>query len=139
MLSCVWLFATPWTVAQQTPLSRNSPEKNTEVGSHSLLQGSFLTHGSNLGLLHCRQILYHLSHHQRPIQILKAAREKRQIPFKERPLYTENRFFKRSNRNRRQCNNIFKVMIENNCQPKILYPKVKVFFKNERRFLTNKS
>ena len=29
---------------------------------HSLLQGIFQTQGSNLGLLHCRQILYHLSH-----------------------------------------------------------------------------
>ena len=29
---------------------------------HSLLQEIFLTQGSNLGLLHCRQILYHLSH-----------------------------------------------------------------------------
>ena len=28
----------------------------------SLLQGIFLTQGSNLGLLYCRQILYHLSH-----------------------------------------------------------------------------
>ena len=27
----------------------------------SLLQGIFLTQGSNLGFLHCRQILYHLS------------------------------------------------------------------------------
>ena len=33
--------------------------KNTGVGSHSLLQGIFLTQGSNLGLLHCRQILSH--------------------------------------------------------------------------------
>ena len=40
----------------------NSPGKNTGVGSHSLLQGIFLTQGSNSGLLHCRQILYHLSH-----------------------------------------------------------------------------
>ena len=40
----------------------NSPGKNTTVGSHSPLQGFFLTQGSNLGLLHCRQILYHLSH-----------------------------------------------------------------------------
>ena len=32
------------------------------MGSHFLLQGIFLTQGSNLGLLHCRQILYHLSH-----------------------------------------------------------------------------
>ena len=43
--------------------------KNTEVGIHSLLQGIFPTQGSNLGLLHCRQILYHLSHQQRHITI----------------------------------------------------------------------
>ena len=30
--------------------------------SHSLLQGIFLTQGSNPGLLHCRQILYRLSY-----------------------------------------------------------------------------
>jgi len=30
--------------------------------SHSRLQEIFLTQGSNPGLLHCRQILYHLSH-----------------------------------------------------------------------------
>ena len=40
----------------------NSPGKNTGVGSHSLLQGIFLTQGSNPGLLHYRQILYHLTH-----------------------------------------------------------------------------
>ena len=39
----------------------NSPGKNTGVGSHSLLQGTFPTPGLNLGLLHCRQILYRLS------------------------------------------------------------------------------
>ena len=32
------------------------------VGCHSLLQGIFLTQGSNPGLLHCMQILYHLNH-----------------------------------------------------------------------------
>ena len=42
------------------------PGKNTGMGCHALLQGSFLTHGSNLGLLHCRQILYHLSHQGSP-------------------------------------------------------------------------
>ena len=40
----------------------NSPGKNTGVGCHSLLQGIFQTQGLNLGLLHCRQILCHLSH-----------------------------------------------------------------------------
>ena len=29
---------------------------------YSLLQGIFPAQGSNPGLLHCRQILYHLSH-----------------------------------------------------------------------------
>ena len=46
----------------------NSPGKNTGVGSHYLLQWIFLTHGSNLGLLHCRQIFYCLSHPPRKPQ-----------------------------------------------------------------------
>ena len=37
------------------------PGKNTGVGSHSLLQGIYLTQVSNPGFLHCRQIIYHLS------------------------------------------------------------------------------
>ena len=32
------------------------------IASHSLLQGISLTQGLNLSLLHCRQILCHLSH-----------------------------------------------------------------------------
>ena len=39
----------------------DSPGKNTGVGCHFLLQGIFLTQGLNPGLLHCRQILYHMS------------------------------------------------------------------------------
>ena len=39
----------------------DSPGKNTGVGCHFLFQRIFPTQGSNLGLLHCRQILYHLS------------------------------------------------------------------------------
>ena len=42
--------------------SWNSAGKNSGVGSHSLLQGTFLTQGSNTGLLHYRQLLYSLSH-----------------------------------------------------------------------------
>ena len=37
------------------------PGKNTRAGSHFLLQGIFPTKGLNPGLLHCRQILSHLS------------------------------------------------------------------------------
>ena len=44
----------------------NSPGQNTGVGSHSLLQGTFPTQGSSPGLLHCRQIVYHLSHQGSP-------------------------------------------------------------------------
>ena len=40
----------------------DSPGKNTGVGCHALLQGIFPTQGSNLGLLHCRWMLYGLSH-----------------------------------------------------------------------------
>ena len=40
---------------------QDSPDKNTGVGCHALLQGIFPTQGWNLDLLHCRQILYHLS------------------------------------------------------------------------------
>ena len=40
----------------------NSPGKNTGVGCHALLQGIFLSQGWKPRLLHCRQILYHLSH-----------------------------------------------------------------------------
>ena len=45
-------FLCPW----------DSPGKSTGLGSHSLLQRIFPTLGLNLGLLHCRQILYCLSH-----------------------------------------------------------------------------
>ena len=40
----------------------NSPGRNIGVGCHFLLQGIFLMQGSNLCLLHCRWILYPLSH-----------------------------------------------------------------------------
>ena len=36
--------------------------KNTREGCYSFLRGIFLSPGLNLGLLHGRQILYHLSH-----------------------------------------------------------------------------
>ena len=45
------------------------PGKNTGVGCHSLLQGISLTQGLNLGPLHCRQILYHLSHQGRLLPV----------------------------------------------------------------------
>ena len=50
-----------------SPVHGDSPGKTTEVGCHALLQGIFLTQGSNPGLLPCRQILYHLRHQGSPI------------------------------------------------------------------------
>ena len=44
----------------------DSPGQNTGVGSCSLLQGIFPTHGSNPGLPHCRWILYQLNHKESP-------------------------------------------------------------------------
>ena len=44
----------------------NSPGQNTSMGSRSLLQGIFPTQLSNLHVLHCRQILYQLSHQGSP-------------------------------------------------------------------------
>ena len=45
----------------------DSPGKNTGIGCHFLFQGIFLTQGSNLILLRCRQILYNLSHPGSPL------------------------------------------------------------------------
>ena len=68
-LSRVQLFVTLWTVARQPPLPWDFPGKNTGVGCHVLLQGIFRTQGSNLGLPHCRQTLYPLSHRASPYWI----------------------------------------------------------------------
>ena len=48
----------------------NSPDKNTGVSCHSLLQGIFQTQGLNSGLLHFKRILYHLSHQESPKMLL---------------------------------------------------------------------
>ena len=51
MLSPVRLFATPRTAARQVLCPWDSPGKITGVGCHFLLQGIFLTPGSNPHLL----------------------------------------------------------------------------------------
>ena len=47
----------------------NSPGQNTGVGSLSLLQGIFPAQGLNPGLMHCRWILYQVSHQGSMAQI----------------------------------------------------------------------
>ena len=46
------------------------PGNSTGVGCHFLLQRIFPTQGSNLGLPHCRQTLYHPSHQGSPINTI---------------------------------------------------------------------
>ena len=52
----------PHWLACQAPLSMKFPRQEYWSGCHSLLQGIFPIQGSNTGLLHCRWILYCLSH-----------------------------------------------------------------------------
>ena len=67
LLSHVRLFGTRWTVACQVPLSM----KECQGGLPFTTQEIFLTEGSDPGLLHCRQILYHLSHQGSPSKVKK--------------------------------------------------------------------
>ena len=51
----------------------NSPGQNPGEGNLSLLQGIFPTQGLNPGLLHCRKILYQLSHEGKPRTLERVA------------------------------------------------------------------
>ena len=66
LLSRVWFFETPWTVAHQAPLYMGFSRQEYWSGLPFLLQGIFLIQWLNLGLLHCRRILYYLSHKGNP-------------------------------------------------------------------------
>lgn len=59
-LSCLTLFEEPRECSPQAPLSVSLQARVLEwVPSQRI----FLAHGSNLGFLHCSQMLYHPSHH----------------------------------------------------------------------------
>ena len=58
-MDCSPLVLCPW----------NSPGRNTRMCYHILLQGIFLTQGSNPSLLYFRQVLCHLSHQGSPIHM----------------------------------------------------------------------
>ena len=62
LLSRVWLFATPRTVARRAPLSMGFSRQECWSGLPLPPPGDLPTQGLNLGLLHCRQILYCLSY-----------------------------------------------------------------------------
>ena len=54
----------PWTIAHQALLSMGFSRQNTGVGCHFLLQGIFLTQGSNPHLLHWQVGTLPLSHQE---------------------------------------------------------------------------
>ena len=60
----------PTLQVDSLPAKPQGKSKNTGVGSPSLLRGIFLTQELNWGLLHCRQILYQLSHQGNPKTVL---------------------------------------------------------------------
>ena len=69
-LNCVQLFVTPWSTRHLCPWDFSG--RNIGVGCYFLLQGIFLTQGSNSCLLHflyCRWILYHWAIQEIPLRI----------------------------------------------------------------------
>ena len=68
---CVYVIESPSFVSDSLRphglyRSWNSPGQNTGVGSLSLFQGIFPSQGLSPGLMHCRWILYQLSHRGSP-------------------------------------------------------------------------
>ena len=61
-LSHVRLFATPWTVAYQAPLSVGFSRQEYWSGLPFPSPGALPNPGTEPGLPHCRQMLYHLNH-----------------------------------------------------------------------------
>ena len=64
----VWLSVTHGPQPTRLLCPWDSPGKSTGGGCHSLLQGIVRMQGSNPGFLHCRPILYCLSHQGSPIK-----------------------------------------------------------------------
>ena len=64
LLSCVWLFVTPWTVAHQASLSVGFPSQESWRGCPFPLQGIFPTQGWSLPLLYWQMDSLLLSHQE---------------------------------------------------------------------------
>ena len=100
LLSHVWLFATPCPtlydpmdyIPSGSPLRGILKARILQYSrilcSHSFLQRIFLTQGSNLGLLHWRQSLYHLSHREAPKGIYKKQLDLQSSPGEQLLLYS---------------------------------------------------
>ena len=73
LLSCVQLLGPQGLYPARLLCPWDSPVQNTGAGSHALLQGIFSTQGLNPDVLHCRQILYKLSHKGSQVAHIPAA------------------------------------------------------------------
>ena len=58
LLSHVWLFATPWTITHQAPLSLELSRQEYWSRLPFPSPGIFPSQGPNLGHLHCHKIIY---------------------------------------------------------------------------------
>ena len=63
--TCVWLFATPWTLAHQVPLSMEFSRQEYWSWLPFPSSGDVPNPGIKSSLPHYRQIPYHLSHQRR--------------------------------------------------------------------------
>ena len=67
LLSCVWIFSTPWTpLSCQAPLSMGILQARILEWVACLFLRIFTTQGLNQSLLHCRWILCQLSYQGSP-------------------------------------------------------------------------
>ena len=61
---CVQIFTVPWTVARHAPLSMEFSREEYWSALSFPSPGDLLNPGPNPSPVHCRQILYHLSHRE---------------------------------------------------------------------------
>ena len=95
--------------------------KNTGVYCHFLLQSIFLTQGSNPGLLHCRQMLYHLSHQWNLIKLKTFCTMKETISKGKRQPSESEKLIANETTDKELISKIYKQLMQLNSR-KINYP-----------------
>ena len=81
LLSHVCLFAATWTAACQDPLSMGFFRQEYQSGLPCPPPGDLSDPGSNLGLLHRRQIVYHVSYQGSPYRYYSSIKENENLSF----------------------------------------------------------
>lgn len=120
-LSCVHSFGSHALQPTRPLCPWSSPAKNTEVGCHFLLQGKIPTQEPSLGLLHCRQIPYHLSPSPKGMMLQKYSdwyySTKVQMPFgvKNRRMRWQSNILMGQ-----KCLQLYIIMVQ--VDPRMLFP-----------------